>query len=95
MTPEIVIKNYQRGLWNKQMLAVAVVKGVITPEKYFELTDEQYVAPTPTPTPEDVEALRNRVTELEQVIDTMLTVAANSAVAAPITAMIHIAVGAN
>lgn len=42
MTFEIIKKNYDRGLWNKQMVAVAVVKGVITAEQYQEITGEAY-----------------------------------------------------
>jgi len=33
---EIIKKNYKRGLWTKQMIAVAVKKGVITAEQYEE-----------------------------------------------------------
>ena len=39
---EIIKKNYERGLWTKQMIAVAVKKGVITPEQYQEITGEDY-----------------------------------------------------
>ena len=44
MTFEIVKKNYDRKLWNKQMVAVAVVKGVITAAQYEEITGEAYTA---------------------------------------------------
>ena len=44
MTFEIIKRNYDRKLWNKQMVANAVVKGVITPEQYAEITGEEYVA---------------------------------------------------
>lgn len=44
MTFAIIKKNYDRGLWNVQMVAVAVVKGVITPEQYQEITGQEYVA---------------------------------------------------
>ncbi|WP_425805251.1 XkdX family protein [Desulfitobacterium sp. Sab5] len=44
MTFEMIKKNYDRGLWNKQMVKVAVVKNVITAEQYFEITGETYVA---------------------------------------------------
>ena len=30
MTFEMIKRNYERKLWNKQMVAVAVAKGVIT-----------------------------------------------------------------
>lgn len=42
MTFEMIKKNYDRGLWNKQMVAVAVVKGVITAEQYEEITGDLY-----------------------------------------------------
>ena len=42
MTFEIIKKNYDRGLWNKQMVAVAVTKGVITAEEYEQITGEPY-----------------------------------------------------
>jgi hypothetical protein len=44
MTFEIVKRNYERGLWNKQMVFQAVSKGVITPVQYTEITGEQYQA---------------------------------------------------
>lgn len=44
MTYEIIKRNYERGLWSKQMVAVAVRKGVITPEQYQEITGEPYAA---------------------------------------------------
>ncbi len=40
---EIIKKNYERGLWVKQMVAVAVKKGVITAEQYKEITGEEYI----------------------------------------------------
>ena len=40
---EIIKKNYERGLWTKQMVVVAVKKGVITAEQYEEITGEEYV----------------------------------------------------
>ena len=42
MSFEIIKKNYERGLWTKQMVAMAVRKGVITPEQYREITGEDY-----------------------------------------------------
>ena len=42
MTYEIIKKNYDRGLWNIQMVKVAVVKKVITPEQFKEITGEDY-----------------------------------------------------
>ena len=35
-------KNYDRGLWSKAMVKMAVRKGVITAEEYKEITGEKY-----------------------------------------------------
>lgn len=35
-------KNYDRGLWSKTMVKMAVRKGVITKEQYEEITGEVY-----------------------------------------------------
>lgn len=43
MTYEIIKKNYDRGLWNIQMVKVAVKKKVITTEQFKEITGEDYV----------------------------------------------------
>lgn len=42
MTYEVIKKNFERKLWNAKMVAVAVEKGVITPEQYKEITGEVY-----------------------------------------------------
>ena len=44
MTYETIKKNYDRKLWNKQMVAVAVAKGIITAAQYKEITGEDYTA---------------------------------------------------
>ena len=46
MTFEQIKKNYDRKLWNKQMVAKAVEKGIITAEQYEEITGEKFVAKT-------------------------------------------------
>lgn len=49
MTYEIIKRNYDRKLWDKSMVAVAVAKGKITEEQYQEITGEVYtgaVVPT-------------------------------------------------
>jgi hypothetical protein len=46
MTFETIKKNYDRKLWNKQMVGKAVEKNVITAVQYQEITGEVYVAPT-------------------------------------------------
>ena len=42
MTFEMIKKNYDRGLWNKQMVGIAVIKEVITAEQYKDITGETY-----------------------------------------------------
>lgn len=42
MNFEIVKKNYDKGLWTKQLVRMAVRKGVITKEQYAEITGENY-----------------------------------------------------
>ena len=42
MTCEMIKRTYERKLWNKQMVAVAVAKGVITAGQYKEITGEDY-----------------------------------------------------
>lgn len=42
MNFERIKLRYEQGLWTKPMVKVAVRKGVITKEQYFEITGEQY-----------------------------------------------------
>lgn len=42
MTFETVKRNYERGLWNVQMVRLAVKKGVITREQFKEITGQEY-----------------------------------------------------
>jgi uncharacterized XkdX family phage protein len=42
MNFNMIKKNYEKGLWSKQMVKVAVKKGVITKEQYKEITGEIY-----------------------------------------------------
>lgn len=42
MTFETIKRNYERKLWNKQMVKMAVRKGIITKEQYKEITGEDY-----------------------------------------------------
>lgn len=44
MSYETIKKNFDRKLWNARMVAKAVVKGVITPEQYKEITGLDYEA---------------------------------------------------
>lgn len=43
MSFEIIKHNYDRKLWNIQMVATAVIKGIITEEQYYEITHQRYV----------------------------------------------------
>lgn len=42
MNFKMIKRNYEKGLWPKQMVKMAVRKGVITKEKYEEITGEIY-----------------------------------------------------
>lgn len=42
MNYTMIKKNYEKGLWSKAMVKVAVKKGVITKEQYKEITGEIY-----------------------------------------------------
>ena len=42
MSFEMIKRNYDRKLWNAAMVAMAVKKGVITPEQYQEITGNEY-----------------------------------------------------
>lgn len=42
MNYEKVKYNYQAGLWSKQMVKMAVRKGVITKAQYRQITGEEY-----------------------------------------------------
>ena len=40
MNYETIKRNYERGLWNKAMVKIALKKGVITQEQYNEIVGE-------------------------------------------------------
>lgn len=42
MNYQIIKKNYDKGLWSKIMVKMAVKKGVITKEQFEEITKEKY-----------------------------------------------------
>lgn len=42
MSYEIIKKNFEKGLWTKPMVKMAVRKGVISKEQYEEITGEKY-----------------------------------------------------
>lgn len=42
MNYETIKRNFERGLWNKTMVRMAVRKGVVTKAQYAEITGEEY-----------------------------------------------------
>ena len=42
MNFKTIKSNYDKGLWSKSMVRMAVRKGVITAEQFTEITCEQY-----------------------------------------------------
>lgn len=42
MNFKIIKRNYDRGLWSKTMVRMAVRKGIITKEQYKEIVGENY-----------------------------------------------------
>lgn len=42
MNFETIRKNYVKGLWNKQLVRVAVKKGLITKDDYEKIVGEKY-----------------------------------------------------
>lgn len=42
MNFETIKRNYERKLWSKAMVKMAVKKGVITKDQYTEITGEKY-----------------------------------------------------
>lgn len=42
MNFQTVKRNYDKGLWSKAMVKMAVKKGVITKEQFTEITGQDY-----------------------------------------------------
>ena len=42
MNYETVKRNYDKGLWNKQLVRMAVRQGFITADQYTDITGEIY-----------------------------------------------------
>lgn len=42
MNFETIKQNYDKGLWSKAMVKMAVKKGVITEKQYKDITGEKY-----------------------------------------------------
>lgn len=43
MNYQTIKNNYEKGLWTKAMVKVAVKKGIITKEQYKEITGDEYI----------------------------------------------------
>lgn len=41
MNYEMILKNYERGLWTKQMVHIAVTKGIITEQQYQDILENK------------------------------------------------------
>lgn len=70
MTYETIKRNYERKLWNNNMLAISVFKGFITSEDYKNLTGDEYVEPTNVPVSEsemakDIKSLKEDITNTQ------------------------------
>lgn len=44
MNFKMIKRNFEKGLWTKSMVKLAVRKGVITKTEYKEITNEEYEA---------------------------------------------------
>ncbi len=42
MNYEMIKRNHEKGLWSKQMVKIAVKKGVISKEEYEKIANEAY-----------------------------------------------------
>ena len=42
MNSKMIKHNYDKGLWNIAMVKMAVKKGIITKEEFFEITQQLY-----------------------------------------------------
>lgn len=42
MSYKLIKWNYKKGLWTADMVKMAVVKGVITPDEFKEITGKEY-----------------------------------------------------
>ena len=43
MNYQTIKSNYEKSLWNKTMVRMAVKKGIITKEQYKEITNDEYI----------------------------------------------------
>ena len=60
MNYETIFKNYQRGLWNEQMVQLAVTKGIITAKEYQNIIDNK---------PINYDSLTETIEELSSVLE--------------------------
>ena len=60
MNYEMILKNFQKGLWNEQMVHVAVTKGIITEQQYEDILENK---------PINFTDLIETISELSSVLD--------------------------
>lgn len=60
MNYEMILKNFQKGLWSEQMVHVAVTKGIITEQQYEDILENK---------PINYDSLIEIINELNDVLD--------------------------
>ena len=60
MNYEMILKNFQKGLWSEQMVHVAVTKGIITEQQYQDILENK---------PINYDSLIETINELNDVLD--------------------------
>ena len=60
MNYEMILKNFQKGLWSEQMVHVAVIKGIITEQQYEDILENK---------PINYNSLIETINELNDVLD--------------------------
>lgn len=60
MNYEMILKNFQKGLWSEQMVHVAVTKGIITEQQYEDILENK---------PINYDSLIETINELNDVLD--------------------------
>lgn len=60
MNYEMILKNFQKGLWSEQMVHIAVTKGIITEQQYQDILENK---------PINYDSLIETINELNDVLD--------------------------
>lgn len=60
MNYEMILKNFQKGLWSEQMVHIAVTKGIITEQQYEDILENK---------PINYDSLIETINELNDVLD--------------------------